>query len=210
SQGWVNIGGRFSPDGRWLVTDADGGRLYAAGTWEPEPQLGPGAPWDITSELAVLGLPNGVYRLVELATGRELARLEDPEQNTAPAALTPEGTKLVVAARNGLRVWDLRRIRAELAKMDLDWEAPPYPPTQESKDQRALEAPATRGPLPPETPQQAVVKYPLASALMPFNREAYLRRGRAHSQLQHWREAADDLGVALALNPANKDLQVWF
>src|SRR5262249_17672599 len=81
---------------------------------------------------------------------------------------------------------------------------------QESKDQPALEVTANLGPLAPETPQQAVVKYTLASALMPFNREAYLRRGRAHYQLQHWREAADDLGVALALNPANKDLQVWF
>jgi WD40 repeat protein len=119
--------GLFSPDGRWLVTDTDGGRLYAVGTWEPGPQLGPGTPWDMTSHLAVFGQTNGIYRLVELATGRELARLEDPELNAGAAAFTPDGTKLVVAAKNGLRVWDLRRIRAELAKLELDWEAPPYP-----------------------------------------------------------------------------------
>ncbi len=116
---------RFSPDGRWLATNTDGGRLYAVGTWEPGPQLGPGNPWDMTSELAILGQSNGIYRLVELATGRELARLEDPEQNNGAAAFTPDGTKLVVAAKNGLRVWDLRRIRTELAK--LDWDAPPLP-----------------------------------------------------------------------------------
>jgi serine/threonine protein kinase/WD40 repeat protein len=118
--------GRFSPDGRWLVTDVDGGRLYAVGIWQPGPQLGPGAPWAVTSELAVFGQTNGIYRLVELATGRELARLEDPEQNSGSAALTPDGTSLIVAAKNGLRVWDLRRIREELVRLGLDWDAPPY------------------------------------------------------------------------------------
>jgi WD40 repeat protein len=118
---------RFSPDGRWLITDADGGRLYSVGTWEPGPQLGPGIPWDATSKLAVMGQTNGVYRLVELATGRELAQLEDPEQNIGAATFTRDGTKLVVAAKNGLRVWDLRRIRAELVKLGLDWDAPSYP-----------------------------------------------------------------------------------
>jgi Tfp pilus assembly protein PilF len=118
---------RFSPDGRWLVTETDGGRIYAVGTWERGPQLGPGKPWDVTSELAVLGQADGIYRLVELSTGRELARLEDPEQNFGAAAFTPDGTKLIVAAKNGLRVWDLRRLRAELTKLDLDWDAPPVP-----------------------------------------------------------------------------------
>jgi serine/threonine protein kinase/WD40 repeat protein len=117
----------FTPDGRWLITSADGGRVYSCGTWQPGPRLGPGTPWDATNDLVVLGQTNGTYRLVELATGRELARLEDPEQNDARAAFTPDGTKLVVAAKNGLRVWDLRRIRAELAHLDLDWDAAPYP-----------------------------------------------------------------------------------
>jgi eukaryotic-like serine/threonine-protein kinase len=123
---------RFSPNGNWLLTQVDGGRLYAVGTWKPGPQLGPGTPWDATSELAVLGQTNGVYRLVELASGRELARLEDPEQNTGPAAFTPDGTKLVAAAKNGLRVWDLRHIRKELVRLGLDWDAPPYRPTGEA------------------------------------------------------------------------------
>jgi serine/threonine protein kinase len=120
----------FTPDSRWLLTDADGGRRYAAGTWERGPRLGPGRPWDATREVAVLGLPNGVYRLVELATGRELARLEDQEQNTGYAVLTPDGAGLVVGAANGLRVWDLRRIRTGLAEMGLDWSAPAYPPAK--------------------------------------------------------------------------------
>jgi hypothetical protein len=120
---------RFSPDGRWLLTGSDGGRAYAVGTWEPGARLGPGVPWDVSpdSRLVVMGQTDGVYRLVELATGRELARLEDPEQVTSAPVFTPDGTRLVVAAEDGLRVWDLRRIRRELAKLGLDWDAPPYP-----------------------------------------------------------------------------------
>jgi serine/threonine protein kinase/WD40 repeat protein len=120
---------RFSPDNRWLVTDLDGGRLYVAGTWEPGIRLGPGIPWDVSpdSRLVILGMKDGVYRLVELATGRELARLEDPERIAASAVFTPDGTRLVVSAADGLRVWDLRRIRRELAELGLDWDAPPYP-----------------------------------------------------------------------------------
>jgi serine/threonine protein kinase/WD40 repeat protein len=130
---------RFTPDGRWLVTGTDGGRLYAAGTWQPGLQLGPGTPWDVTSELAILGQPDGIYRLVDLATGRELAQLEDPEQNIGPAAFTPDGTRLVVAARNGLRVWDLRRIRQELEKLGLDWDAPSHPAATPSSPSPSLE-----------------------------------------------------------------------
>jgi WD40 repeat protein len=135
---------RFSADGRWLITNVDGGRAYAVGSWEPGPQLGPGTPWDATSELAVLGQSNGIYRLVELATGRELARLEDPEQNAGRATFTPDGMQLVVAAKDGLRVWDLRRIREQLAKLSLDWGAPPYPapvPRSQGADQQGSAQP---------------------------------------------------------------------
>jgi tetratricopeptide (TPR) repeat protein len=136
---------RFSADGRWLLTTGDNGRLFAAGTWEPGPQLGPGEPWDTTPELAVLGQSNGVYRLVELATGRELARLEDQEQNTGPAVFSPDGTRLVVEAENALRVWDLRRIRAGLTAMGLDWDAPPYPKADDAGSGPPLEVTIARG-----------------------------------------------------------------
>src|SRR5262249_41142809 len=119
---------RFSPDDRWLITNLDGGRIYATETWAPGPRLGSGTPWDATSHMAVLGHSNGVYRLVELDTGNELVQLEDPEQNAGIAAFTPDGTKLIVASKIGLRVWDLRRLRAGLAKLNLDWNAPAYPP----------------------------------------------------------------------------------
>jgi tetratricopeptide (TPR) repeat protein/WD40 repeat protein len=202
--------GRFSPDGRWLATDVDGGRLYAAGTWEPGPQLGPGTPWDLTSDLAVLGQTNGIYRLVEVATGRELARLEDPEQNTGRAALTPDGTKLVVAARNGLRVWDLRRIRAELAKLGLDWDAPPYPADGEKKDRPPLQVTVDLTGLAPPDPRADLVNWSVALALEPLNPGAYFRRGCVYSDLRQWRDAVADFTRAIALGTGGTDAEVWF
>jgi hypothetical protein len=120
--------GCFSPDGRWLVIGHHSAQAYRVGTWEPGPRLEAGRPWDVSpdSRLVVLGLAEGVYRLVELATGRELARLEDPDLYTGNAVFTPDGTRLAVTAKDGLRVWDLRRVRAELVKLGLDWDLPPY------------------------------------------------------------------------------------
>jgi WD40 repeat protein/tRNA A-37 threonylcarbamoyl transferase component Bud32 len=120
---------RFSSDGRWLLAQGQGGgRAYAVPTWELGPVLGPGAPYDVSADgrLAVLG-HDGSYRLVEMATGRELARLEDPDQVALFAVFTPDGTRLVARADDGLRVWDLRRTRAELVKLDLDQAIAPYP-----------------------------------------------------------------------------------
>jgi serine/threonine protein kinase/WD40 repeat protein len=193
--GRLNIGGRFSPDGRWLVTDADGGRLYAVGTWKPGPQLGPGTPWDMTSELAVLGLPNGVYRLVELATGRELARLEDPEQNTAPAAFTPDGTKLVVAAKDSLRVWDLRRIRGELAKMGLDWEAPAYPPAANANP-KELQVQVDLGDLAAQVDRQTALRHNNLAWRLATDRDPKIRDPeRAVALAKKAVELAPDVGT---------------
>ena len=74
--------------------------------WKPGPRLGPGTPWDLSPDgrLAVVGQELGVYRLVERATGKELLRLEDPDQVVGSALFTPDGTRLVIAAswRNSL------------------------------------------------------------------------------------------------------------
>ncbi|HMF20136.1 MAG TPA: tetratricopeptide repeat protein, partial [Gemmataceae bacterium] len=199
--------GRFSPDGRWLVTNTDGGRVYAVGTWEPGPQLGPGNPWDVTPELAVLGQSNGIYRLVELATGRELARLEDPEQNTGQASFTPDGTKLVVAAKGGLRVWDLRRIRAELAKLHLDWDAPPYPPAKKL-DSKPLQVEVDLGMTVAQKKsycQRQAALYSIRLALSPFDVQAALGCGKAYDQLGEPARAMDDYGQALVLIAPGKE-----
>jgi hypothetical protein len=40
---------------------------------------------------------------------------------------SPDATMLAVASVGTVDLWDLRRLRAELAKLRLDWDRPPYP-----------------------------------------------------------------------------------
>ena len=63
--------------------------------------------------------------LADAATGRELARLSTVQRVApTPLSFSPDGTKLVVSTdRNTAHVWDLRRVRDQLAPMGLDWAA---------------------------------------------------------------------------------------
>jgi WD40 repeat protein len=137
---------RFSPDNQWLVSGGEGGRAYAVGTWQPGPALGPGTPWDVSRDgLVVIGLADGVYRLIELVSGREIARLEDPDLTFGGAVFTPDGTRLVVVAKDGLRVWDLRRMRVKLEELGLDWDQSPYPTEPDAHTKEIFEARFSEG-----------------------------------------------------------------
>jgi WD40 repeat protein len=66
-------------------------------------------------------------------TLERLATLEPPESYyTTDLAFSPDGALLAqFTNRNGIvHLWDLRRLRAELAAMGLDWDHPPYPPAR--------------------------------------------------------------------------------
>jgi tetratricopeptide (TPR) repeat protein len=74
-----------------------------------------------------------VVHLKEVATGRTVAKLEDPHGDRATwQGFTPDGTQLVVAASyaSAVHVWDLRAIRARLKEMNLDWDWPEFPPAE--------------------------------------------------------------------------------
>jgi tetratricopeptide (TPR) repeat protein/WD40 repeat protein len=197
---------RMSPDGRWLVTNADGGRVFAFGTWEPGVRLGGGNPRDVSpdSTLVVMALPNGIYRLVELATGRELAQLEEPEQTRteAGAVFTPDGTRLLVGAKDSLRVWDLRLLRQRLKELDLDWEAPSYPEAP-GKKPGPLEVQVLGAEL---TDRRKRAEHQWQSALAalffnPFDADAHLRLGRHLLERGNAERAHAHLGAALAFRP---------
>jgi WD40 repeat protein/serine/threonine protein kinase len=122
----------FSPDGRWLaVTGREGSRLLTVGTWEERP----GPEWDSAAfspdgRLLAVETRQGTIRLLDPATGREKARLAEPHQSASGwLGFTPDGTRLVAVSDDdkAIHVWDLRRIREELAGLGLDWDAPPYP-----------------------------------------------------------------------------------
>jgi serine/threonine protein kinase/WD40 repeat protein/Tfp pilus assembly protein PilF len=122
----------FSPDGRWLLTTAGGCRLWAVGTWAEGPTVG-GATGCFSPEGKLVAVEDsaGALRLVETETGREVVRLEAPEQTRLmPGSFTPDGTSLIAVGvdTQAVHIWDLRGLRQGLAELGLDWVAPPYPP----------------------------------------------------------------------------------
>jgi serine/threonine protein kinase/tetratricopeptide (TPR) repeat protein/WD40 repeat protein len=221
------------PDGKWLATGGGGVRLWRVGTWRPGAVVSSSGSQTFAFApdgrlLAVRDDP-GIVRLIRVGTGKELARLTAPvECRLNPWGFTPDGTRLITLGEDrAVHVFDLAAIRRQLRELGLDWDLPPYRPgaagsgdprrAQGSGDPRRalkelppLQVGVDLGTLAPEEPQKAIVKYSLAIAFMRLNPEAYLRRGRAYYQLKQYRQAADDLGMALALNPSNKDSQIWF
>ena len=81
--------------------------------------------------------------LVVTNSGAEIARLTAPEPNRLlPFCFTADGRQLLTVGTEtrALYVFDLPAIRAGLAELDLDWDAPPLP--------AALATPAPTGCLP--------------------------------------------------------------
>jgi serine/threonine protein kinase/WD40 repeat protein len=137
-------GVRFSPDGKWLATSAGVCRLWAVDSWQAGPALGAAygnVAFSPDGRLLAVETGQGVVRLLDPDTGREYARLEDPNQDRAiwNIAFSPDGTQLVVTGEGQwLHVWDLRTIREELARRGLDWDLLPYPPGADAPDEPPL------------------------------------------------------------------------
>jgi WD40 repeat protein len=131
---------RFTADGRRLVTTGGNvGRLWEVGTWREvfheqaiwgQIACAPADRRDGRCHTLAVENGSGVVRLLDPEDGRELARLSSPGQDASEMTFTPDGARLVTGNRDaeaGVHVWDLRRIRANLAAMGLDWDAPAYP-----------------------------------------------------------------------------------
>jgi tetratricopeptide (TPR) repeat protein len=120
----------FSPDGRWLMTTTLPCRLWTVGTWHEARQIGgEGRCFSPDGRLVVVVDATRIIRLVEIESGRTVARLESPDLGEVySASFSPDGSRLVVSSNDGpaVHVWDLRAIRRTLARMGLDWDAPAY------------------------------------------------------------------------------------
>jgi eukaryotic-like serine/threonine-protein kinase len=139
----------FSPDGRRLAssTHTEAKRSYhfwSVDTWEMVlciDQERNGVAFHspaFTSDrrMMAMGIAPDQVLLADAATGRELARLTTLQSMTpTPLVFSPDGTKLVARTdQETVLVWDLRRIRDQLALRGLDWDAPPYPAATDSRD----------------------------------------------------------------------------
>jgi hypothetical protein len=122
----------FSPDGkRMAVAGSQDGNILTVGSWEgPNIPFGDSMAFSPDGNLLAVGARTGVIHLLDPVLGHNIADLEDPNQDpTSWLGFTPDGTRLVASSADGraIHVWDLKRIRVELDKLGLDWEAPPYP-----------------------------------------------------------------------------------
>jgi serine/threonine protein kinase/WD40 repeat protein len=129
----------FTPDSRALIISrGDEFSFWDVETLQPIRRL----PRDVTpfpghvafspdGRLMALEMAPAVLHLKEVATGRTVAKLEDPCGDRAIwQGFTPDGTRLVVVAKyaSAIHLWDLRAIRTRLKEMNLDWDWPEFPP----------------------------------------------------------------------------------
>jgi eukaryotic-like serine/threonine-protein kinase len=120
----------FSPDKSLAVVGDDVEfRAWDLKTWETRyvvPRVVAGSAYMAFSHdsrvLAAEVSPTNV-RLIEAATGRELATLEPPElHDISGLAFNAQDTQLAVVS-SIIALWDLRTIRQQLSAMNLDWNA---------------------------------------------------------------------------------------
>jgi len=122
----------FSPDGRWLGTNAPGVCLWSTDSWEVKHKIsGNCLAFSPNSQMVAVESGYGVVKLINPESGREYAQLEDPFQDRARMMrFTTDSAQLVAINDDSqsIHVWDLRRIRGQLSAMGLDWDMPEYTP----------------------------------------------------------------------------------
>ncbi len=131
----------FSPDGKWLAAGAnDVYRLWKVGSWERRDIPGGAFPYVMAysadGDTMAVSHSSSAVRLVYLRTGQTLAELEAQNpQMMSWLQFAPDGSWLAVAcSTHVIQLWDLRRIRQQLAAMGLDWNGPSYPAADADAD----------------------------------------------------------------------------
>jgi Flp pilus assembly protein TadD len=220
----------FSPDNRWLVcqSNAIGYCFWESGTWQKGHFLGV----EPTTMVGVAFTPDGrcmaasasqdEIMLADPADGRELIRLSTlPVLGSLPTGFHPGGEKFVsIAHPDTVHVWDLKRIREQLAALGLDWEDSPVrsrnsgfsatesdPPSSPTGDGRlkptvpAEPAKAQHRPL-RLTIDSGDTLARLAAVRKRQEATGHVVRATKHQSAGHWKEAIDELKLAVALDPS--------
>jgi WD40 repeat protein len=116
----------FSPEGRWLATcEVTRVRVWETGTWRlhhtfpREEDYAKPIVFSPDGRLLAIPYTRSETWLVDPASGREIARLPT---TGGPWCFSHDGGTLVTEAEGGaVQLWDLKRIREQLAAMGLDW-----------------------------------------------------------------------------------------
>jgi tetratricopeptide (TPR) repeat protein len=135
-------------------------------------------------------------RLLDTADWRECATVSVPDsEESTSLCFAPDGDRLAVGTGDGtIQLWDLRRIRARLQRIGLDWE-PPAQPSRSDDAGKPMRVAVDFGAMPDPERESLIL------ALCPFDAQAYHRRGLASAHRDRLGEALDDFRRALALKP---------
>jgi len=146
---WEKVVGKismvfFTPDsGELVVAKGSDFTFFDLNTFEVtrrlprEPGLYPGdIAFTADGKLMAMEMSPAVIHLKEVASGKTIAKLEDPFGDRSTwMTFTPDAAKLIVVAgyADAVHVWDLRIIRSRLKAMGLDWDWPEFPPPTQSE-----------------------------------------------------------------------------
>jgi Tfp pilus assembly protein PilF len=205
----TTVGVRFSPDGKWLATTGASCHIWSVGSWQESPSPGAGMTAAFSPDGRMLALETGqnIVRLIDPATAREYASLEDPNQDrTSWMCFSPDGAQLaVIGEGKSIHLWDLRTLRTELAARRLHWDLPPYPTAEDAASNESIRVIVDSGVEgisgTPKSLRRAIAQASALLMLCPFHAESYFRRALARAELDDWPQARADCDRALALDP---------
>jgi serine/threonine protein kinase/WD40 repeat protein/Flp pilus assembly protein TadD len=194
----------FSPDGKWVVTGGpDDYRFWKTGSWQAGPVFprehhseGPGPlVFAKVGRMLAIAYSDQNVRLIQPDSGKELATLSAPDpQIIWDLAFSQDGSLLAVATVNQvIQLWDLRRVRRQLATIGLDWDSPTYPTPSETGEQIEPVRVTVVNPDPNEELNRELDKLSMAIQQNPEIPEAYRQRASIHVRLGDPQKAVADL-----------------
>jgi WD40 repeat protein/tRNA A-37 threonylcarbamoyl transferase component Bud32 len=139
--------GQFTPDGKYLITSAWGNLdilCWSVPDFKVVRKLGTFALFAISPDSRYMAAAEetGKVRLTRIDNGELIARFDAPgDDYLANISFSPDGRYLFGpnVERNKVHVWDLWKLRRQLAELKLDWETTPAPEAVTLRDPIVVE-----------------------------------------------------------------------
>jgi tetratricopeptide (TPR) repeat protein len=145
----------------------------------------------------------------------EITTLSAPDpQVITDLCFNQDGSLLAAATGHHLvQLWDLRKIRRQLATMDLDWNLPPYPPPSSNDKGKEPIRITVVSPDSKEELHRELEKLNLAIEQNPDNPESYRQRASIFVRLGDLQKAVADYDEAIqrkSKSSASPNLAEWY